>query len=103
MLLVDLDKCVGCFACEVGCQQWRQAPPEKKRIIVRTIGPQKKGDQLITEHYPEMTPYCDLCVSIPSHPPFCVEICPVKAILSCDDKGALALLNSGKRFQICKQ
>jgi len=103
MLLVDLDKCLGCCACEVGCQQWHQAPREKKRVVVQTIGPQKKGDQLFTEHYPEMTAYCDLCASIPSGSPFCVEICPVKAIVSCDEAGAPALLESGKRYRICKQ
>ncbi len=102
MLLVDLDKCLGCCACEVCCQQWHQAPREKKRVSVRTIGPEKKGDQLIAEHYPEMTQHCDLCVSIPSQSPFCVEVCPVKAIASCDDRGAVALLNSGRRYQICR-
>jgi len=54
------------------------------------------------EHFPDMTPYCDLCATIPSESPFCVEICPVKAIHSCDEKGAVALLNSGGRYQICK-
>jgi Fe-S-cluster-containing dehydrogenase component len=103
MLLVDLDKCLGCCACEVGCQQWHNAPARKKRVLVRTIGPQKVGDQLVAEHYPEMTAYCDLCASIPSRFPFCVEICPVKALRSCDDREAAALLKSGKRFQVCKR
>jgi Fe-S-cluster-containing dehydrogenase component len=102
MLLVDLDKCLGCCACEVGCQQWHQAPRDLKRVVVRTIGPQTCGDRLITEHFPQMTPYCDLCATIPCESPFCVEICPVKAIQSCDDQAALALLNSGKRYQICR-
>ena len=102
MLLVDLDKCLGCCACEVGCQQWHQEPRERKRVVVRTIGPELRGEQLITEHFPEMTEHCDLCAATPSRFPFCVEICPVKAIQSCDDKGAVALLNSGKRYQICR-
>jgi Fe-S-cluster-containing hydrogenase component 2 len=73
-----------------------------KRVVVRTIGPQMCGDRLITEHFPHMTPYCDLCATIPCESPFCVEICPVKAIVSCDDQAAVALLNSGKRYQICR-
>lgn len=103
LLLVDLDKCVGCCACEVGCQQWHQAPLKKKRVIVRTIGPEKKGERLFTKHYPEMTSYCDLCAATLSKSPFCAENCPVGAIRSCDEESASALLNSGKRFQICKQ
>lgn len=102
MLLVDLDKCLGCCACEVGCQQWHQASREKKRIVVRTVGPQRRGEQLITEHFPEMTAHCDLCASVPSHGPFCVEVCPVKAIRACDDQEAVALLHSGRRYQICR-
>lgn len=105
MLLVDLDKCLGCCACEVGCQQWHQAPSTDKRVIVRTVDPQKKDDRLIMDHYPEMTAFCDLCVSIPTpgRSTFCVEICPVKALESCEEEFSVALLRSGKRYRICKQ
>lgn len=103
MLLVDLDKCLGCCACEVGCQQWHQAPPEKKRVVVQTLGPHRRGDQIMAEHYPAMTEHCDLCASLPERGPFCVEICPVKAIRYCDEMEGVELLRSGGRYQICRR
>lgn len=103
MLLVDMDKCLGCCACEVGCQQWHQAPSTDKRVVVRTIGPLKKDNRLTMDHYPEMTAFCDLCASNQDKSLFCVEICPVKALKSCNENESQALLGSGKRYQICKQ
>jgi Fe-S-cluster-containing dehydrogenase component len=102
MLVVDLDTCIGCCACEVGCQQWHHADRDNKRIRVHTLGPHTQGEKLMTIHFPEATDLCDLCASRRDQSPFCVEICPVHALQSCDERGALALLSSGKRYQICK-
>jgi Fe-S-cluster-containing dehydrogenase component len=102
VLLVDLDKCIGCHACEVGCQQWHNAPRDKKRIRVHTIGPHKKGDNLMTVYFPEATNFCDFCASNQDRSLFCVDICPVDALHYCDEKAALSLLSSGKRYQMCK-
>jgi len=102
MLLVDLDKCIGCYACEVGCQQWHQVPRDKKRMRVHTIGPHKKGLRMITEYFPEATNFCDFCASNQDRSLFCVDICPVDALQFTDDEGSVALLNSGRRYQICK-
>jgi Fe-S-cluster-containing dehydrogenase component len=102
VLVVDLDKCIGCCACEVGCQQWHQADRDEKRIRVHTIGPHLQGGKLATIHSPEATGFCDLCAASRDLSPFCVEVCPVRALQSCDEKGLLALLMSGKRYQICK-
>lgn len=102
MLLVDLDKCIGCYACEVGCQQWHQVDRDKKRMRVQITGPHKVGDKLVTEYFPETTSFCDLCSSNRDGSLFCVDICPVHALRSFDDKDAVALLNSGGRYKKCR-
>jgi len=102
MLLVDLDRCIGCHACEVGCQQWHDAPRDKKRLRVHVIGPHKKGGKLMTVYFPEATNFCDFCASNKDGSLFCVDICPVQALHHCDENASLAFLNSGKRFQISK-
>ena len=102
MLLVDLNKCIGCYACEVGCQQWHQAPRDKKRMRVHVLGPHKQGGKLITEYFPEATQFCDFCASNPDRSLFCVDICPVRALEFCDEQGVVARLNNGGRVQISK-
>lgn len=102
VMLADLDKCIGCYACEVGCQQWHNDQNEQKRIHVRIIGPQKVDGKPVTEYVPEFTAFCDLCASNREELPFCVTNCPVNALVYCDAEAALRLLHSGERYQIRK-
>ena len=102
MLLVDLDRCIGCYACEVGCQEWHHVPRDKKRMRVHTLGPHKEGDKLMTDYFPEATNFCDFCAANADHSLFCVDVCPVNALQFCDKKSSVALLQSGGRYQICK-
>ncbi|MEW5786056.1 MAG: oxidoreductase [Bacillota bacterium] len=103
VMLADLDKCIGCYACEVGCRQWHNDQEEQKRIRVRSIGPQKVNGRVVLEFVPEFTAFCDLCAANREEPlPFCVANCPVNALLYCDEAAALSHLHSGQRCQIRK-
>jgi Fe-S-cluster-containing dehydrogenase component len=99
-LLVDLDKCVGCYSCEVGCQQWHQLPEYQKRIRIIQIGPEKVNGKLRMYFYPQINTDCDLCQQ--QSEPFCVSNCPVEALVLCDNKDILKKIYESGRFQICR-
>lgn len=96
-ILVNLDTCVGCNTCVVGCHVWKQ-DTEHVRIAIATIGPLRENGRLRMEYLPRMTEYCTLEECVPEPP--CVSLCPVEALVCCDDEKALELLGSGSRYQI---
>jgi Fe-S-cluster-containing dehydrogenase component len=103
-LLLDMDRCVGCHACEVGCKQWHAVPGDEKWIRVKTIGPKKLGDMLREDFFVEVNGGCNLCESRVQEnlDPFCVATCPTKALMLCNSTEILSLLASPKRYQICR-
>ena len=103
-LMVDLDRCVGCYSCEVGCKEWHNQSNDTKWIRVKTLGPYKVDGKLIMDFFPEVSEGCNLCsLSVQQGlSPFCAQICPTRAIQLYTNEEMVMLLNSGKRFQICK-
>ena len=71
-LLVDIDLCVGCFACVVACKQEHNLPSGVQRIRIVQEGPMKVDSKLTMRFVPI---YCQHCESPP-----CIESCPVGAI-----------------------
>ena len=103
-ILVDLEKCVECHACEIACKQENGLMQGEQWITLVTIGPETVGGKLCADYYPVINGGCHLCTHRISQGlgPFCVTACPTKALLFCDIPGILAALRSEKRYQICR-
>lgn len=72
LLLVDVDKCIGCYACEIACKQEHDLPLESRWCQVTRIGPRKLAGDLHLDMVPTMCLHCD-------DPP-CANFCPQGAI-----------------------
>ena len=72
ILLIDVDKCVGCYACEIACKQEHdlQVGPRWCRVI--SIGPRNVHGSLHLDSVPTI---CIQCAD-----PACASFCPVGAI-----------------------
>ena len=103
-LLVNLDRCTGCYACEVACAQWHNVPLDKKWIRVKSIGPERIDGKLKMVFLPILNGGCTFCKDRlqDSLLPLCVVTCLTHALEFVDDKKALELLSQRKRYQICK-
>ena len=102
-ILVDLDKCVGCQACEIACMQENGLKEGQVWIKVITVGPEEVGDRLCADYFPIINRGHHFCRHRITQglEPFCVTVCPTKALKFCYDAQALAALRSKKRYQIC--
>lgn len=99
-ILVDIDDCIGCYNCVVGCHLSHQTPPDEPMIKVHAIGPETIGGVYKMDFIPLMTEKCDLATS-ETEPP-CVRSCPVGALKWCDEREILSFLGDGRRYQVCK-
>lgn len=70
-MIIDLDRCIGCFACTVACQTLHAAPAQTRRLDVHQIGPSGTFPELRMHYLPVMCQQCD-------NPP-CLEVCPTGA------------------------
>ena len=76
-LVIDLDRCIGCYACEIACKTENNVPLGVYYNKVLTIGP--------TGEYPDIHMYniptvCQNCRDAP-----CVKVCPTAASYYTDD------------------
>ena len=71
-LLVDIDLCYGCFACEVACKQEHDLPVGPRLIRVHQVGPKSVDGKLTMDFYPMHCMHCSK--------PACMEACPEDAI-----------------------
>ena len=103
-LILNLELCMGCFACEVACKQEHQLPEGKKGIEVVTLGPYEINAELAMDFVVLATEDCDLCAdrTASGKLPFCAEICPSQALGFYTLREILSLLRSNGRFHICK-
>ena len=95
-IVVDLDRCVGCYACELACKQENALPEGASWIHVVGFGPMRLDGKMCMDFYLDIAEECGFCGE-------CISICPTQAIKQCNSKrDILELLRSGKRYQICK-
>ena len=95
VLVLDLDRCVGCFACELACKQQNNLPDGVRWIKVVTLGPKKLKEKMYMDFFLDIAEDCNFCQE-------CASTCPTQALILCDEKGkVLELLRSGKRYQVC--
>ena len=103
-IVVDLDRCTGCLACEIACNQENNLPPGKQWIKVHTIGPEEIDKRLRTEFFPMMLDDCTVCSHriLKGLAPSCVDNCPLKALTFGTTDKILQLLEGKKRYQLIK-
>ena len=71
-IIVEAERCTGCYSCTVACQQENHLPADMQWIRVVTSGPRKAGDKLVMDVIPT---FCTNCSNAP-----CKEVCPTDAI-----------------------
>ena len=79
IMLIDLDNCVRCYACEVACRQEHDLTVEtaSRWCQVMTIEPRRLSGQLHMDFVPVICFHCD--------DPLCASVCPVGAISKKED------------------
>jgi len=86
VLVIDLDKCIGCYSCEVACKQENDLPLGVRWLRVLTIGPRKINGELHMDFIPTMCLHCN--------DPYCSYLCPTNAIIKRED--GVVLLDENK-------
>jgi len=101
-IMADIDRCVGCHACEVACKQEHGLPPGVNWIRVLQVGPEVLDGRLRMEFIPLMSDGCTMCADREGRSPACVENCPTDALIVVDSAEVLRLLNSDGKYRLCK-
>ncbi len=100
-IVADLERCLGCHACEIACKQANRLAEGSRIIEVLQIGPGESNAQPGMRNVPAIGGGCTLC-SGRSEGPACVETCPTRALSLCDSSTALRLLYGGACHQIVR-
>jgi Fe-S-cluster-containing dehydrogenase component len=99
-IVLDLEKCVGCYACEVACKQENSNARGIPWIRLNTIGPERIDGKLRMEYIPRVLDQCTFCAGR-NMQPSCVDHCPTKALFVGSTAEILKALASNRRYQIC--
>jgi Fe-S-cluster-containing dehydrogenase component len=85
-IVVDLNRCVGCHACEVACRKENKLPEDEAWIKVDEIGPEQVDDNLAMDFVVSIAEDCRLCKRRLEEGlrPFCVSTCPTQALIYCN-------------------
>lgn len=73
-IYVDVSRCIGCYACIVGCKNWHGEGVDRIRII-----------DTIKGRYPEVTRWIFPVMCMHCEDASCMETCPEKAISKRED------------------
>ena len=99
-ILADLERCVGCYACEVACKQENRTSRGTPWIRVHTVGPELVDGKLRMEYIPLILDRCTFCRNRDMDPS-CVAHCPTKALSIFNTNSILDALRSDRRYQVC--
>lgn len=79
VLLIDIDSCVRCHACEIACRQEHDLTAETASCWCRvvTVGPRQVNGKLHMDFVPAMCRHCS--------DPLCSAVCPNEAVSRTDD------------------
>lgn len=93
-MLVDIDRCIGCWTCAMGCKVGNHLADDEYRIEVETKGsgagidrPAGVYPNLHMSWQPIYKPTCTFCAQRTSQdlPPFCAMDCPTQALAFGDE------------------
>ncbi len=82
-IVVDLNRCIGCYACEIACKQEHDVPLGEYWNKVYTDGPQGTHPHITQYWLPTM---CQQCENAP-----CIEVCPTGASMRDPDTGIVTI------------
>src|SRR3989337_1454198 len=71
-LLIDVDKCIGCYACEIACKQDNDLPLPSRWCVVNRIDPREIQSEMHMDLVPVVCMHCD--------DPACAYFCAPGAI-----------------------
>jgi Fe-S-cluster-containing dehydrogenase component len=77
ILVINVDRCVGCYACEIACKQENDLPVESTWCRPVSIGPRKVGESLHLDFIPHLCVHCE--------EPVCAYFCQFGAITKRQD------------------
>jgi Fe-S-cluster-containing dehydrogenase component len=111
--VLDLDRCVGCWACAVACKMENDLPDGVWWVHVETVGGAGRDTSAgvfpdVRKHY---MPVIDQCVYTPAQlatgqPPACARACPVDVIQigNLNDEGdpVASAVASGMTFTVAQ-
>lgn len=95
ILLIDIDSCVRCYACEIACRQEHDLTFETASCWckVKTVGPKRVNGKLHMDFVPLFCFHCD--------DPVCAALCPNGAISKNDDGLVLIDENTCNGCKLC--
>ncbi len=104
-MLVDLNRCIGCWTCSMACKTGNHLPDDEYRITVRTNGSGAGIDRPAGE-YPNlkmnwMPIYQKVCTFCPERVadgkvPHCANSCPTRALAFGDEGDATSAFEQEK-------
>ena len=77
LLLIDIDRCIRCYACELACKQEHDLPAGPRWSQVLTVEPRRIGGELYTDFVFFTCVQCE--------DPVCACVCPSEAISKRED------------------
>lgn len=88
-MLVDIDRCIGCWTCSMACKVGNHLPDEDYRIEIKTHG-SGQGIDRPAGVYPDLKMWwqpiylksCTFCAPrvAEDEQPFCMQYCPTRAL-----------------------
>ena len=82
--LVNIDRCIGCYACEIACKDENDLPPGIRRVVIKIIEEEKLNRFYVPEFSLDTMEIssCTLCpqLQIEGRRPACVNNCLTNAL-----------------------
>ncbi len=108
-ILVNLQRCTGCWTCSLACKVGNKLPDDKYWLTVRTLGSGEGIDRPAGVwpdlHMSWIPIWSQLCVKCPARTaegelPYCVNSCPNDALTFGEDAKAMAEELKQRDFRI---
>lgn len=106
-MLIDLDRCVGCFACQNACKTINDLPPGVVwlRVTPKEHKPEEIDGKLYMDRFP-VPVNLDTCVKCPDRQngnvPLCASVCMGKALFIGDPEKALEIAKTKRAVVFTK-
>ena len=100
-MIIDLDRCVGCFACQAACKVVNDLPDGVNwlKVVPKGHQPEEVDGKLVMDRFPVPVSLdkCGVCPDrVNGNQPLCATVCMGKALWVGDPEKALRMA-AGKR------